>query len=329
MVAGELTAVSPIVQARLQQLFVHCLDRVTRGQRLAEFRNEVTVDTAAQQLLQLELELTQAQAAIQIAGHQMQVAQKLIDSQAAVLRQQTSILKAQDELMKQHYVATLVWEQAKAAVDRADADTNAAQFVFETKRADQRKAEVDAEVLQKRIAGFRNSPELTGHFFLTAPKDGIVTQCSARVGEVIAARTPIFSVFNPGDAYAVAFLNASDVATLNPGETFELDIDGIQQSVTGKLTAFYPELSALPSALTRYFWQQEKWSQYVPVRIDFVDMNAEQSGKLFASAQLSASRWRGLNVGLTELGIGLWVRQQMSGLWKIVNKTPPQLSDVQ
>jgi multidrug efflux pump subunit AcrA (membrane-fusion protein) len=52
IIAGELTAVSPIVQARLEQLFVQCLDRVTRGQRLAEFLNEATAQAAAQQLQQ-------------------------------------------------------------------------------------------------------------------------------------------------------------------------------------------------------------------------------------------------------------------------------------
>ena len=62
IVAGELTAVSPIVQARLQRLFVQCLDHVTRGQSLAEFDNEATAEFAAQQLQQLQLQLTQARA---------------------------------------------------------------------------------------------------------------------------------------------------------------------------------------------------------------------------------------------------------------------------
>src|ERR1700693_5465627 len=57
IVAGELTAVSPIVQARLQHLLVHCLDHVTRGQRLAEFTNEAAVQFATQQLQQLQLQL--------------------------------------------------------------------------------------------------------------------------------------------------------------------------------------------------------------------------------------------------------------------------------
>src|SRR5271165_2115755 len=40
IVAGELTAESPIIQATLKRLYVKCLDHVTRGQRLAEFMNE-------------------------------------------------------------------------------------------------------------------------------------------------------------------------------------------------------------------------------------------------------------------------------------------------
>jgi hypothetical protein len=63
--------------------------------------------------------------------------------------------------------------------------------------------------------------------------------------------------------------------------------------VSAHITGFYPELAALPSSLTRYFWQQERWSQYAPVRLDFDQLNEAQKQKLFAWAQLSASRWKG------------------------------------
>jgi multidrug resistance efflux pump len=329
IVAGELTAVSPIVQARLQELFVQCLDHVTRGQRLAEFRNEATAEAAAQQLQQLQLQLTQAQAGIEIAGRQAEAAQKLVEAQTALLRQQTSVRAAEDELMKHQYVAVLVWEQAKAAVDRADAETRAAEFVYETKRADQRKSELDAEVLKKRIDSFMNSPELNGHFYLTAPTDGIVTQCTARPGEVIAARTPIFSIFNPADTYAVVFFDPGDAAKLELGQSFAIDIKGAPTSVTGKVTGFYPENSALPSSLTRYFWQQEKWSQYVPVRLDFVDLNAMQRHKLFAWAQLSASRWQVWTSADAAAAVSdswRWVQQHFNGARQFVSASFAQQS---
>jgi len=317
IVAGRLTAISPIVQARLEHLLVNCLDHVKQGQRIAEFRNEETAQASAQQLLQLQLQLTQARAQIYIADRQAEAAQKLVEAQQSLYRQQVKVLQAEDELVKKQYVAVLVWEQAKAAVDRADAEARAAEFVYQTKRADQKKAELDAEVLQKRIDSYMDSPELTGHFFLTAPTDGVVTECTAQPGEVIAARTAIFSIFNPNETYAVVFFDPSDSAKLVRGEVFDISIGGLDKPVTATLTDFYPELSALPSSLTRYFWQEEKWSQYAPVRLDFVNLTDAQRGKLFAWAQLSASRsqapdgWR-------------WVRRHLDNLWPFVNTSYAQ-----
>lgn len=293
LVAGQLTAVAPIVQARLQHLLVNCLDHVVRGQRLAEFDNEATVQAAAQQLQQLQLQLTQDRAQIDIADQQAQSALKLVDAQVALLNQLNVVFNAEDELLKKHFVAQLTWEKAKADVARADAERQAAEFAYQSKRADQKQAELDAGVLQKRIDSFLNSPELTGHFYLTAPKDGIVTECTARPGEVIAAKSPIFQLFNPEDAYAVVFFDPSDLSKIDIGQSFTVNIGGIDEPVTGRISGFYPELAALPSSLTRYFWQQEKWSQYAPVRLDFDGLNSAQKSKLFAWAQLSAAHWQG------------------------------------
>lgn len=293
IVAGQLTSVAPVVEGRLKRLFVRCLDHVLRGERIAEFENEATVEAAAQQVQQLQLQLMQARAQVEIADREAQAAQKLVEAQAALEQQQVVVLKAEDELVERHNVAVLAWEQAKAAVARAEAETKAAEFVYQTKRADQKMAELNGELLQRRIASFRNSPELTGHFYLYAPKDGIVTECDAMPGDVIPPKAPIFQIFNPNDTYAVVFFDPGDLPKLGIGQSFSVEIDGLGRSVTGRLTGFYPELSALPRSLTRYFWQQEMWAQYVPARLDFADLTAAERSRVFAWAQLSASSWRG------------------------------------
>jgi multidrug resistance efflux pump len=317
IVAGQLTAISPIVQARLEKLLVACPDRVKRGQKLAEFINEATVEAASQQLQNLELQLTQARATIDIAEREAKAAAKLVDAQTAVLNQQIAVLNAEDPLVQKGFVAVLVWQQAKAAVDRADAETKAAQFVYETRLADRTRADLDTQVLSKRIQSFKDSPELSGHFFLTAPTDGIVTECTAQAGEVIDARTPIFSIFNPDATYAVVFFDPKDVPKLAPGQSFQVSIGGLEKPVTGTLTDFYPELSALPSSLTRYFWQEEKWSQYAPARIDFTNVSPAERGKIFAWAQLSATRsesvlsWN-------------WVRKHLAAIWPFARSADEQ-----
>jgi multidrug resistance efflux pump len=314
IVAGELTAESPIVQARLERLFVKCLDHVSKGQRLAEFYNEAMVQLAGQELQQLQFQLAQARAEIEIADREAQAAQKLTDAQNALLQQQVAVLQAESKLKEQNFVADLVWQQAKAAVDRADAETRAAEFVYETKRADQKMAEVSVDVLQKRIDSYVNSAELTGHFYLAAAKDGIVTECTAREGEVIAARTPILSIFNPKDTYAVVFFDPSDRSKLFRGQDFDVTVQGMAKGVTATLTDFYPELSALPSSLTRFFWQREMWSQYVPARLEFTNLDPEQLSRIFAWSQVSASRREGWGFpDLAQVSSPWW-----RGLWRFV-----------
>jgi multidrug resistance efflux pump len=307
IIAGELTAESPIVQARLERVFVKCLDHVSKGQRLAEFSNEAMIQMAGQELQQLQFQLAQAQAEVEIADREAQAAQKLTDAQNALLQQQVAVLDAESKLREKNFVADLVWQQAKAAVDRADAETRAAEFVYETKRADQKMAEVSVEVLQKRIDSYMNSPELTGHFYLAAAKDGIVTECTAREGEVIAARTPILSIFNPNDTYAVVFFDPSDRSKLFRGQNFDVSIQGMARGVAATLTDFYPELSALPSSLTRFFWQREMWSQYVPARLEFTNLAPDQLGRIFAWSQVSASRREGWELAdLARLSSDWW-----------------------
>lgn len=299
MVAGELTPVAPIVQARLKQVFVRCLDHVSRGQRLAEFENEATVQTAAQLLQQLELQLTQVRGEIDIAESQGQAARKLIDAQAALRDQLKNVLSAMDKLIEHGYVAELQRQQIKANLAQAEAQTSAAEFVYQTKKADKKKAELMVGDLSTQIAAFKNSPELNGHFFLTAQKDGIVTECTAHAGEVIPAKTPIFQIFNPDDTFAVVFFDVADVSRVAVGQSYSISIGGVEGSVTGRVTGFYPELSALPASLTRFFWQQETWTQYAPVRLDFVGLSEAQKKKLFAWSQLSASRAFGFGLTAT------------------------------
>jgi multidrug resistance efflux pump len=304
IVAGELAAIAPIVQARLKRVFVRCLDQVVRGQRLAEFENEATVQTATQQLQQLELQLTQARAEIDIAKSQGSAARQLIDAQTALRNQLNNVLQAMDTLLEHGYVARLQREQIKANLAQAEAQTSAAEFVYQTKQADQKKAELMAAALQVQIEAFKNSPELNGHFYLTAPKDGVITECTARPGDVIAAKAPIFQLFNPNDVFAVVFFNAADIPRVAIGQSFSIKIGSIEEPVTGRVSGFYPELSALPASLTRFFWQQETWTQYAPVRLDFDGMSEAQKKKLFAWAQLSASR--GSDWGITAFASDLW-----------------------
>jgi hypothetical protein len=86
--------------------------------------------------------------------------------------------------------------------------------------------------------------------------------------------------------------------------------------VSARLTDFYPELSALPSSLTRFFWQREMWSQYLPARLDFVNVGPDRLSQMSAWAQVSASRRYDWGLGeIAGLGSTWWRELQNRLSW--------------
>ena len=156
---------------------------------------------------------------------------KLTEAQKALLQQQTSVLQAEDKLREQKFVAELVWQQAKAAVDRADAEWRAADFVYQTKRADQKMAQVSVAQLQKRD---RKLQELAGidrpllHYGGKRRHRDRMHRKGRRGHR--GARTPILSIFSPSDTYGDRFLQPERQGETIRGEQFDIDVQGIGQS---------------------------------------------------------------------------------------------------
>ncbi len=201
------------------------------------------------------------------------------------------------------------------------------EFVYETKMADQKRASSTPEVLQKRIESFQASPELTGHFYLTAPKDGVVTECTARPGEVIAARTPIFGIFNPADTYAVVFFDPGDIAKVGPGnpsrsnsrhrQTGDRHGDGFLSGAIGAPEFADPlflaegEVVAIRPRAARLYQSGQ----------------ATQRNKLFACRHnYQLSRWQWSGTRRTALGSWRWVLNQLNGAWQFVSASFAQQS---
>ncbi|HLY56687.1 MAG TPA: efflux RND transporter periplasmic adaptor subunit [Stellaceae bacterium] len=292
IVVGQLTPVNPISQVRLKKLMVKCLDFVSRGQVLAQLENEVTAQAADQQLQQFELQLAEARSGAAVADKEAAAARKYLEAQAAVRDQLEQVLKAQTEMVQKNYTATLVWQQSKADLAKAQSETQAADFVVQSKEAESRRSTVEADLTEKRIAAFQASPELMGRYELKAPKAGYLTQCNAYEGSVVNAESVLYQVFNPADAYGIIFVSPSDAPRLVAGDTVQLKVGGIETPVSARISGFYPELSGMPDSLTRYFWEQEKWSQYEPIRVDFVSLTEGQQRSLKSFAQVRVSLWR-------------------------------------
>jgi multidrug resistance efflux pump len=305
IIVGQLTPVSPISEVQITKLVAKCLDYVSEGQTIAQLENRVTEQAGVQQLQQLQIELAQAREEAQIADKEAESAVKYRDAQAAVESQLQTVYAAETELLKKNYVSELAWQKSKADVIKAGADTQAAEYAVETKQEDAKRAQLEAGLIDDRITSLKASPELMGSYALTAPKAGYLTQCNAYQGQVINPDTVIYQMFNPSDAFAIAFLDPGDAPRLKPGEEIPVKVSGMKAPITATVSSFYPEYSGLPAALTRYFWEEQKWSQFEPVRFDFYGLSDAERKALRASAEVSISIWRLPTTGVFGWLVGL------------------------
>lgn len=303
IVVGDLAEVSPVDIGRIVKVYGHCLQYVSRGQPIADLENESITADARQKIKELEINAAEANADEEIAQAEAAAARAYHDAQEAVHAQTQAVFNAQTQLLKGKYVASLVWEKAKYDVVQSEANALAAQYLVQTKLDDARKAKLMADLTRERIAQLGQSPALMGTYHLLAAKEGYLTQCNATVGAVVNSGAALYQIFNPNDAYIVAFVDPTDATRVHHGDRLDVTITGLEGAVHGVVSGFFPELSGLPDSLTRYFWQREKWSQFEPLRIDFADLSDKQREAIRAGAQVSISLFRPPTTGLLG-GIG-------------------------
>lgn len=301
-VVGEATAVSAIAQTRIVQLHAKCLDFVAEGAPLAEVENEVTWQSTNQELSRLRLLLAQARAQIEISDKEARSAYQLYEAQIALRDRQAVTLQAQEELAKSGFVAPLFLERARAELLRSEAEAKAARLTHESKLADRARASGDATLYAARIADFQRSPEMMGRYTLRAPKAGILTKCQARAGEVVEDRQPLYEIFNPADAYVLMYFRPTDVARILPGRMVTITSPISPEPFTARVVGAHPERPGLPTTMSRYFWQDERWSQYAPVRLDFADLTEAQKSQISAGLRVNVSLWEAPDIAGTVLG---------------------------
>ena len=292
LVVGESTAVSAIAQARIVRVHAKCLDVVAEGAPLAEVENEVTWQSTNQELSRLRLLLAQARAQIEIFGKEAQSAHQLYEAQVALRDRQAITLKAQEELARSGFVAPLFLERARADLLRSEAETQAARLTHESKLADQARARSDAVLYAARIVEFQGSPEMMGRYTLRAPKAGIHARV-ARHGRARWSRTGSRCTRSStrADAYVLVYFRPADAARIAPGKTVTITSPNVAESFAARVVGAHPERPGLPPTMSRYFWQDERWSQYTPVRLDFSGLTAAQQSQISAGMRVDVSIW--------------------------------------
>ncbi len=178
--------------------------------------------------------------------------------------------------------------QRSANLLRARAGVDAAKKQLDTIRAQSAKAEASVAADRARLASAELDLE---HTRITAPRDGVIGDKTARAGQFVQPGSRLMTVVPVQDLYLVANYKETQLRRIVPGQRVAIEIDTFPDTVIqGSVVSLAPgsgsQFSLLPPEnATGNF---TKIVQRVPVKI-LLDRNNALAGKLRPGLSVTAS----------------------------------------
>jgi multidrug resistance efflux pump len=246
-VRGQTTIISPQVAGYLTEIPVIDFQRVQRGQLLARIDDKP---------FRLRLEQGQANTAAQRATlanslQSQRSGQAQIRLQdATILSARASLARAQadmrriGELVGDGSVSMREADQARAALTQAQAGVLQAQAQRAIATEQVRSVQVGRGGLEAQVKGVNAVAQLAqielSRTYITAPRDGRLSEVSARVGQLVTAGSQLMYLI-PDDMWVTANFKEAQTARMAIGQRVTLTIDALGGAeLSGKVQSIAP-----------------------------------------------------------------------------------------
>ena len=250
-VRGRTTVVSPQVPGYLVEVPVVDFQRVKQGDLLARiddapFREKVQQGAA---------NMAAQRATLANSAQSLRSAQAQIELQdAAVAAARAGLQKAQAdmnriaELVDEGSVSLRERDQARAALQQAQAGVRQAQAQRAIAAEQVRSVSVGRGALEAQVAGAEASKGLAefelSRTEIRAPRSGRLSEVTARVGQLVTAGTQLMYIV-PDDLWVVANFKETQTAAIAVGQRATLEIDALGGlELSGRVQSIAPAASS-------------------------------------------------------------------------------------
>ena len=250
-VRGRTTVVSPQVAGYLTEVPVTDFQRVEEGDLLARiddspFRGKVQ-QGAANQAAQ-EAALSNSAQSIRSAQAQIELQDAAVASARAVLQKAQADMNRIAELVGEGSVSLRERDQARAALQQAQAGVRQAQAQRAIAAENVRSVMVGRGALEAQVAGAVASKGLAeielSRTEVRAPRSGRLSEVTARVGQLVSAGTQLMYIV-PDDLWVVANFKETQTANMAVGQRATLEIDALGGlELTGRVQSIAPAASS-------------------------------------------------------------------------------------
>lgn len=321
VVVGNTTTLATLRRGRLVAAERSCNSPVQAGMPLFGFEHDVDRPTGFAALNVLEERLARARIEIDRAGVALRTAQerqRLAEREAAAARARLSAL---DALLAAGAITRFDWQDARTRLDSLDAAVALRRAEVTEQQAAvalaRRLTMIEARHVETERAAVADREAEDRFSQVYAPAAGILTACTVKPGEVVEAGTPIAELFQPRDAYVLAFFEPAHATRLTIGSEAQVRIVGLAAPVPAVIGPREIEVRELPDTLRRFFWEAPQWAQFQPVQVRLVPADPAALANLRQGARA--------RVRVTVSDPVAWLEDVVDGIWH--EPTPPPRPD--
>jgi len=261
--AHQVADISAKIAANIVEVRVHAGDHVLAGQVL------VLLDRR-----ELEANLRRAEAAHMESESAVNETENAIASARASVELARITHKRFQDLIAKASISQQEFDESQARLSNAEAALEMARS--KRRQVEARRSQADAEVTAARVA--------QGYATLTAPFAGLVTERKADPGSLATPGAPLLVVEREGNLRLEASIDESRLSLAQVGDQVEVEINGLNRIVTGRVGEILPSIDPVTRTLT--------------AKIDLPKIEGLRSG-MFGRADFAAGKREALLVPQT------------------------------
>jgi multidrug efflux pump subunit AcrA (membrane-fusion protein) len=319
---GAEVRVGARISGKVVRLHANLRDRVEKGQVIAELEQEELQATVDERRAELQLARADLESVIQLSPRETERAEAEVARWKATVDLAQKELDRQDELLRQEFISQQTRDEAQERLLVAQAQLKASQKtldVVSTTYAEKKK-QASAEIARAEAA-LVNAETRLSYATITAPISGVIGSVATQEGETVAAglNAPTFvTIVDLARLQVDAYIDEVDIGKVEVGQQAVFTVDAFPaKEFQGEVVAIYPK-AIIQDNIVKYVAAVEIDTPYEgdlrPEMTAAVDIMLE-SRIVLAIPTKAVKRESGRNVVYVRGEDGLETRQVKVG-WK-------------
>jgi HlyD family secretion protein len=280
-VEGEFALLAPIEVAQVQTISVRRGDRVGAGQIIAEMESaDATIAVAQSEAALAQAEAQLADLKLGKRPEEIAVLDAMVRSAKAQAEETRRVLARVTDLLDRGIATQAQFDEAKTAVEVAEAQIGQAEANLEVARLPARAETIRAAQMQVRQAGaaLEQAKWRLSKRSIEAPSAGRIDDVIRDPGDIAGPSAPVISMLPEGAVKLTLFVPEPEFSSVSVGTILDVRCDGCPAGLTARVSYVSPDPEFTPPVI--YSLETRQKLVYLVEARPVADATALQPGQI-------------------------------------------------